>query len=558
MNVAQVVAEVMKRERSEYLLCYPLNPLTETCSAVGIKPIIVRQERIGLHMADCISRQTSGEQVGVFCMQSGPGCENSMGAVAQAWSEGVPLVVIPGGYGRAQTWLRPYFNAALNYQHITKHAEQITAPEQIVPALRRAFTMARNGRPGPVLIEVPDDMWMQQVPGTAPGTLEYDASGTRRYPYAPNPQDVDRAAEVLVNAKRPLIYAGQGVHYSKGWNELREFVEMLEAPICMSLEGKSAIPESHPLCLGAGGVSMPRPVFDHVQAADVVFGVGASFTESGFAIRFPRKGKTFVHNTVDSMDINKQFPTDHALVGDAKLTLAMLTEAVKDRIGGKPRGLTAERAPAIKQAHEAWLAEWKPLLTSDTKPISPYRIIWDLMQTVDMDNTIITHDSGSPRDELSPFWRPTRPLGYIGWGKSTQLGYGLGLAMGAKLAHPEALSIHWFGDAAVGMVGMDIETAARERIPILSLMSQNGCMACEIPRMELSTRLYHTTDISGHYAKWAESLGAHAEHVTEPDQITHALVRAIHATKQGQPAFIEFVTTTHKVFSEFREGPRPG
>lgn len=551
MNVAQVAAEIFKREGNEYLFCYPLNPLTESCAAVGIKPIIVRQERIGAHMADCISRQTSGERVGVFCMQSGPGSENAMGGVAQAFSESVPLVVIPGGYSRAESWIRPNFNGARAYEHFTKHTEQITTPEMIVPALRRAFTMARNGRPGPVLLEIPEDIWFQQVPGT----LEYDATLTKRYPYAPSPQEIDRAAEVLINAKRPLIYAGQGVHYARAWNELKEFVDLLEAPICTSMEGKSAIPETHPLCLGAGAVSMPRPVFDHVQSADVVFGVGASFTKSAFAIHFPVKDKTYIHNTVDSMDINKQMPTHHALIGDAKLTLAMLTEAVRDRLGGKPRGLAAERAAAIKKAHEAWLAEWMPLLTSDEKPISPYRVILDLMQTVDMDNTIITHDSGSPRDELVPFWRPTRPLGYIGWGKTTQLGYGLGLTMGAKLAHPEALCIHWFGDAAIGMVGMDIETAARERIPILSVMSQNGAMACEIPRMELSSRLFRTTDITGHYARWAASLGAHAEHVTEADQITHALVRAIDATKRGQPAFVEVVTTKHKVYSEFFARP---
>jgi acetolactate synthase I/II/III large subunit len=192
-----------------------------------------------------------------------------------------------------------------------------------------------------------------------------------------------------------------------------------------------------------------------------------------------------------------------------------------------------------------------PLLTSDAKPLSPYRVIWDLMHTVDMENTIITHDAGSPRDELSPFWRPTLPLGYIGWGKTTQLGYGLGLAMGAKLAHPERLCIHVWGDAAIGMTGMDVETAARNKIPILTILFNNHAMAMEIPHMELSTKLYHSTDISGHYAPWAASLGAHAEHVTDADQVTHALVRAIDATKRGQPAFIEFITTKHKVYSEF-------
>ena len=548
MNVAQVAAEIIKREGNDYLLAYPLNPLTESCAAVGVRPIIVRQERIGLHMADCISRQTSGEKVGVFCMQVGPGCENSFGAVAQAWSEGVPLVVMPGGYARETSFVRPNFNATLNYQHITKTCELIMTPQLIVPAMRRAFTMARNGRPGPVLLEVPSDMWNQEVPG------ELDYKPVKRARFAPDHAAIDAAAEVLINAKRPLIYAGQGVHYAKGWDELRQVVDLLEAPICTSLEGKSAIPETHPLALGSGGVSMPRPVFQHVQDADVVFGVGVSFTATGFGIHFPTKDKVFIHNTVDPMEINKNIPTDHPLVGDAKLTLALLHEAIKERLGGKPRGLLQERAASLKKQHEAWLAEWMPLLTSDDKPLSPYRVIWDLMQTVDMQNTIITHDAGSPRDELSPFWKPTAPLGYIGWGKTTQLGYGLGLAMGAKLAHPDKLCIHVWGDAAIGMTGMDCETAVRNRIPILTILFNNHAMAMEIPHMEISTQKYHSTDISGHYADWATALGAHAERVTDADQVTHALIRAIDATRKGQPALLEFITTKHKVYSTFQPG----
>jgi acetolactate synthase-1/2/3 large subunit len=408
--------------------------------------------------------------------------------------------------------------------------------------------MARNGRPGPVLLEVPGDMWNQEVPG------QLDYKPVKRARFAPDAAAIDAAAEVLINAKRPLIYAGQGVHYAKGWDELRQVVDLLEAPICTSLEGKSSIPETHPLALGSGGVSMPRPVFQHVQDADVVFGVGVSFTATGFGIHFPTKDKVFIHNTVDPMEINKNIPTDHPLVGDAKLTLAMLHEAIKDRLGGKPRGLLQARAAQLKQQHEAWLAEWMPLLTSDDKPLSPYRVIWDLMQTVDMDNTIITHDAGSPRDELSPFWKPTAPLGYIGWGKTTQLGYGLGLALGAKLAHPQKLCIHVWGDAAIGMTGMDCETAVRNRIPILTILFNNHAMAMEIPHMEISTQKYHSTDISGHYADWATALGAHAERVTDADQVTHALVRAIDATRKGQPAFLEFITTRHKVYSTFQAG----
>jgi acetolactate synthase-1/2/3 large subunit len=549
MNVAQTTAEVLKREGVEYLLTYPLNPLTETAAAVNIRPIVVRQERIGVHMADAMSRLSSGDKVGVFCMQSGPGVENSFGAVAQAYSEGVPLVVIPGGASRAGAWVKPAFNSALNFQHVTKSAEQVNTPSAIVPALRRAFTQARNGRPGPVLLEIPGDIWNEEVPGT----LAYIPS--KRHLSAPDPKAVDEAAAALLNAKRPLIYAGQGIHYAKAWKELREVVELLEAPITTSLEGKSAFPETHPLSLGSGGVAMPGSVFQHVRDADVVFGTGASFTATGFGIRFPTKDKLFVHNTLDPYDVNKNIPTEHALIGDSKLALSMLVEALKDRLPrGKPRGRLNEVSARIKQQKDAWMAEWMPRLTSEDKPLSPYRVIWDLLHIADVANTIITHDAGSPRDELSPFWQPVSPLSYIGWGKSTQLGYGLGLALGAKLAQPDKLCINMWGDAAIGMTGMDFETAARCNIPILSILFNNYSMAMELGPMKLSTEKYRSTDISGNYADFARALGGYSERVTEPEQIAHALIQGINATKEGKPALLEFITTKDKVYSTFQGG----
>src|SRR5581483_6912564 len=178
----------------------------------------------------------------------------------------------------------------------------------------------------------------------------------------------------------------------------------------------------------------------------------------------------------------------------------------------------------------------------DDKPISPYRVIWDLLHTVDLAGTVITHDAGSPRDQLSPFWQCRKPMTYIGWGKTTQLGYGLGLAMGAKLAHPEALCINVWGDAAIGFTGMDFETAARERIPILSILFNNFSMAIEIPIMPVSQAKYGSTDISGNYADMAKAFGGYGERVTDPNEIVAALGRGIEATESGQPALLEFIT----------------
>jgi acetolactate synthase-1/2/3 large subunit len=183
-----------------------------------------------------------------------------------------------------------------------------------------------------------------------------------------------------------------------------------------------------------------------------------------------------------------------------------------------------------------------PKLTSRDVPLSPYRVIWDLQHTVDVANTIITHDAGSPRDQLAPFWVTKKPLTYVGWGKTTQLGYGLGLAMGAKLVYPEKLCVNVWGDAAIGFTGMDFETAVRERIPILSVLLNNFSMAMELPIMPVSTERYRATDISGDYAAMARAFGGYGERVTKPEEIIPAIHRGIEQTQKGVPALLEFIT----------------
>ena len=211
----------------------------------------------------------------------------------------------------------------------------------------------------------------------------------------------------------------------------------------------------------------------------------------------------------------------------------------KDRSPAEARAGVSGRIAAIR---EEWLGEWMPKLTNDEAPINPYRVLWELNQMVDKDNTVITHDAGSPRDQTTPFWECTTPLSYIGWGKTTQLGYGLGLAMGAKLACPEKLCINVWGDAAIGFTGMDFETAVRERIPILSILFNNFSMAIEIPIMQISQAKYGATDISGNYADMAKAFGGYGERITDPGDIRAALERGIEATRAGSPALLEFIT----------------
>jgi thiamine pyrophosphate-dependent acetolactate synthase large subunit-like protein len=543
MKAAEIIADILKREGVDILIAYPVNHVIEYSARAGIRTIIVRQERTGLHMADAISRLSSGKTLGVFAMQHGPGAENAFGGVAQAYGESVPILVLPQGYARRIAHVDPNFNSVLNFKHITKMAEPITSIKEIPNIFRRAFTQLRSGRGRPVLIEIPTDIYTEEFEEP----LTYTPGLATRF--GPDPDAVKQATEVLLNAKNPLIYAGQGVHYAEAWPQLKRLAELLACPVTTSLEGKSAFPEDHPLALGSGGRAIPRTVHEYLQNADVIFGIGCSFTETGFGLTIP-KGKTIIHNTVDPVDVNKDVIAQHALIGDSGLTLNAMLEILEDSLGGVTRDATAVVADIAKVKAD-WLAEWMPKLTSDNAPLSPYRVLWDLAKTVDPDNTIITHDAGSPRDQLSPFWVSRQPLSYIGWGKTTQLGYGLGLAMGAKLARPDQLCINVWGDAAIGFTGMDFETAVRERIPILSILLNNFSMAIELDIMKVSTEKFRSTDISGNYAAMAQAFGGYGERVTEPGDIIPAIQRGIEQTKNGIPALLEFITSKETSISKF-------
>jgi acetolactate synthase-1/2/3 large subunit len=481
-------------------------------------------------MADAVGRLTSGEEIAGFACQHGPGTENSLGGIAQAYGESAPLVAIPAGYDRPKTDVDPKFNSLLNYQHVSKSCEQLTDPGATDETMRRAFSAARNGRPRPAVVEVPKDVFGEEV-----SAFQYDPTSPNRS--GPDPEGVAEIAEVLLDAERPVIFAGQGVHYAKAWEPLEELAETLEAPVATSLNGKSAFPEDHPLSLGAASKSEPGQLHHFMQEADVLFGIGCSFTTTAYGLTVP-EDTTIVHATLDPTDIDKDTQSDYALVGDAKLTLEALQEAV-EADADDDRGRFEEVASEIESVREEWLEEWRPKLESEDTPISPYRVVHELDRVLDKDETIITHDAGNPRDFLAPFFEVTEPLSYIGWGKTTQLGYGLGLAMGAKLVHPEKTCINLWGDGAVGMTGMDIETAAREGIPVLSVHLNNREMAS------------YDTPFFGDFAAVAEGLGAYGERVEEPAEIAPGIERCIEATEDGTPAFLEIITAKETELSRF-------
>ena len=402
--------------------------------------------------------------------------------------------------------------------------------------MSRAFTQLKHGRRGPVLLEVPQDVASAEFPGD---TFNY--TPITEHKSGADPDDVRDLVKALLGASDPVINAGQGVLYAEATDELVALADLTGIPVMTTLNGKSGFPENHPLSLGTGSHSATLMVDHFLKKADFVLGMGTSFTISNFNAPMP-SGVTLAQSTNCAEDVNKDYRVSYGAIGDSKIVLRQMIEEVKRQAGENGRADVDGVADEIRKVKETFMAEWGPHFTSDEVPFSPYRVFHEIAKALGSSNVIITHDSGYPREQLVPFWQSTQPRGYLGWGKSTQLGYGLGLSMGAKLAAPDKHVVNVMGDAAFGMAGMDIETAARAEIGTLTVILNNSVMTNYSNHMPYASEQWGANRFSGEYAKVAEGLGAYAEKVDRPDQIAPAIRNGVAANKKGRPAVLEMIT----------------
>lgn len=532
---SQAVAEVLRRENVECIFCYPSNKLIDAAAAAGIRPIVGREERSVINMADAYTRMHNGERIGVAMVQHGPGAEHSFGGIAQAYSDSVPVLFLPSGNPRPRLGLRTTFDAVEAYRPISKWAARFETAASVPDQMRRAFQLLRSGRPGPVVLEMPQDVAVEEFADD-----EFGYEPPRRHRSAADPADVEEAVRLLLRADRPLLHVGQGVLWSQATEELVEFADLVGAPVATTYTAKSAFPEDHPLSIGSGGTSISPGIADFVPRADLFFSIGSSLITTLGAFPLPR-GRRVVQLTNDPDDLSLEYPLAAALVGDAKLVLGQLAEEVRRQRGGTslPRPDARDEIAAVA-ARVA--GEWTPRFESSATPISPYRVVSEMIAALDPAATVVTHDSGYPRDHLAPHYRSTRPRGYLGWGNSTPLGSSLGLALGAKAAAPDRLVVCFLGDAAFGQCGLEIETAVRNRLPVLIVLVNNSEMSGYENLQPVAQERYGLKYLSGDYAPVALALGAHATMVEDPDDLAPQLRKAIDEVESGQTVLLEIRT----------------
>ena len=377
-----------------------------------------------------------------------------------------PIVVLPAGYARNINQVHPNFNAALNFQHVTKMSEQVTVADATVEALRRAFTMVKNGRPGPVLVEFPTDILRAEIPDEL--VAEYKPAPKMKS--GPDPQSVSKIAEALVAAERPLIHVGQGVHYAKAWPQLKALAELLEAPVMTTLGGKSAFPENHPLCLGMFGMHGSRYANYAVQGADLLVALGARFDDrvTGKLSTFAPEAK-IVHLDVDPAEISKLVTATVPLVGDLKVLLPKLHEEVR-------RAFESHARPDIS-AWKKKVADWRekhPLRYKQAAdgPLLPQYVIETLWKKTG-GKAIVTTGVGEHQMFAAQWWKTSEPRQFITSGGLGTMGFCMPSAIGIQLARPDALVIGIDGDGSFQMTLQDLATASEHKLPFKIFILNN-------------------------------------------------------------------------------------
>ena len=540
MNGFEYIATILKSEGVQWISCFPSNPIIEAAAKEGIRPIAFRHERGAVMAADGFSRISDRRRFGVVVMQSQAGAENSMGGLAQANADNIPILVLPEGNPLDMVNVKPNFFATRTWETVSKSAEFVTRPGQCANLMRRAFHALRNGRPGPVVVEMPADVCSESV---APDNQDYQSPKPSQH--QPSANDIKDAITALLKAKKPLIWAGAGVMFADATRELLMFAELLEIPVYTSMPGKSAFDERHPLSVGCGGLTVTKPAREWLDECDVLLALGTSLTDSPYAQSIP-SGKCLIHSVLNAEEINKDIAADIGLVGDAKLTLEALIDQAKGEIG--EAGRSSDARAQIAAQKERWASAWKAYLTDDGAEISPYRLIHEINATLDLENSIVTHDAGAPRDQMVPFFQATIPHSYIGWGKTTHLGFSIPLMIGAKMAEPDKFCLNMMGDAAFGMSGLDIETSARVGLPITTVVLNNGGMATYPGGFPTAREKFGVSHMQGDYAALADAMGAVGITVTKPAEISPALKQAVSLNGEGKTVLID----THTRFEDSR------
>lgn len=546
IDVATGIVRILKQEGVDWVSTFPVCRVNNALGREGLPMLMMRDDRYAVAVADAFSRITAGSRIGVCTFQGGvnaAGMQYAYAGLAQAYEDGSPVLCITDGVPAGANGNSQY-DVTAAMKTVSKWYGYIDKPERTPEFMRRAFTMLRSGRPGPVVLAVPN------------ATATYDETADPYRPVkgwksAPDPSDVRTAVDLLLGASNPLIYAGEGVIYAGASDDLKALAERMNVPVITTLKAKGAFPEDHPLFVGVRG----DQVTHYLNKSDVILAIGSSLSPGRFSHGIPDAvKKTIILCNVDELHINKMIPTAHAVIGDARFTLQALHQEVLGRSSATGRA-AGNVAAEVKAARDQGLARYRQVMASDEKPINPYRVYGDLMQVLDLRNSFVTHEFGNTRDQLSTVFDTLIPRGFLGWGNVSTLGFSLAAAVAAKKAFPDRASIAVTGEAGLGYMLGNLEVLLREKLGITVVHISNGGFAGYGPGFWGAGHDPYTHQVMGpddvDMSKVVGALGFHTERVTEPSKVIPALKRALAVNASGRPAYIEFICSQYPVYGQW-------
>ena len=549
IDVATGIARILKQEGVEWVSTFPVCRVNNALGREGVPMVMMRDDRYAVAVADAYSRITAGNRIGVCTFQGGvnaAGMQYAYAGMAQAFEDGSPVLCITDGVPIGSSG-NSQFDVASSMKTVSKWFGYVDQPDRVPEFMRRAFTMLRSGRPGPVILAIPNP------------TGTYDETADPYYPVkgwkaAPDPTDVSLAVDLLLKAENPLVYAGEGVIYAGAAPELLAFAEAANTPVVTTLKAKGAFPENHPLFVGVRG----DQVTNYLNKSDLILAVGSSLSPGRFSHALPNAaGKTIIHCNVDELHVNKVYSTAQAVIGDAKFTLQALANEVSNR-GGGPRRPTEDVALEVKGERDAAMAQYREAMASNDQPINPYRVYAGLMEALDPQNSFVTHESGNTRDQLSTVYDTLVPRGFLGWGNVSTLGFSWAAAIAAKLADPNRPSVAVTGEAGLGYMMGNLEVALRQKLGVTVVHVSNGGFAGYGPGFWGPGHDPFTHSVLGYddvdMSKVIGELGFHTERVREPDEVVPALRRALAANESQQPAYIEFICSQFPIYGQWVGG----
>jgi len=538
INAWQAMMDALKAEGIEYVFGLPGGDLFYDAlyDYPEIKPILVREESSGVFMAMAYARMTG--KPGVCYGSSGPGIANLIPGVMEAESACVSLVVIGGASSTENAGMGAFQEAdqISIMKPVTKWTERITQPERTPWVMRRAFSLASNGKPGPVYVELPKDI----------GKIDADIQDyvPAFYPLKPsgNPYQIVEAAALLMESQRPLIVAGGGALYSKAYKQVAELVEILNVPLMTTPCGRSIIPEDHHLAFGQVGLYFSRQGEEIYNSADLIMTIGSRNEDfqSGMQRFFPH-GAKYIQIDIDPHEIGRNWIPNVPLVGDAGMILSELISCIKAKMGEEKieNAWTQELLKAKAKYENEVKAE---CMTKDI-PIKTKRVIWELNQVFGKD-TILVNENGS-QDLWSyyyPYYKVLDINSCIAPGEQTCMGFGVSAAIGAKLAQPSKKVVCTAGDASFQMFMKELPTSMQYNAPVTYVvLNNNGLGWPKYSQRERGDRFIATDfEAQPNFAMIAEANGCYGERIGDPSNIKPALERALSANLEGKTAVLDF------------------